>query len=555
MRKISLVLISAAIAGNSYAFIGDNVGYMGASSEVNMNNLINTLPKNILLSTETDTKISMRRSTDTLTVTGVRYAISAPHGRVADIGKATLLSTVYYNINAVDFDNSKTVITPVLGSKWGRQNPGGETKLRVRARVIGRKIDYNQELDLIATRMNNACLATDINAAVLCSSGPLSNLAIKVADTKHNRDLLKVTGNKGKTLESNFSVDIKGWHSKDVDGTLYVNVNWVMDDKAFGEVIDEYTLTEMASTIYSKNYNQSLNTLSGIYFTIPDNSLESASGNSFAEWTGAHEWNHIIVPVIDKYTNQTHKMDLELSKATACGTYVMNGGNACANNGVLAVRVSEINKDKLPKSLFRGSFEATIQGWHDTSIYKKLRINIDWSNGSTLMPIEETLQLTNLGANETRLATATATTKKYGGPLSVPYTSVGFLVAPWSDAKFAANSLSWASSQKVKDSPIEVPVINVNDGKQYILKVKGLSSNQCYWHALNAAVSCYNYERYAYLELNNDLNSALPAGSYKGDFDLIAQGWHDKSFVKRIKVNIDWQKGETKREILLPATL
>jgi hypothetical protein len=160
-----------------------------------------------------------------------------------------------------------------------------------------------------------------------------------------------------------------------------------------------------------------------------------------------------------------------------------------------------------------------------------------------LIPIEETLQLTNTGSAVAPSATATATTKKYGGPLSVPYTSVGFLVAPWSDAKFVANSLSWdTTSQEVKDSPIEVPVINVNDGKQYILKVKAQSSDQCYWYALNAAIACYKSERYAYLEINNSLNDTLPSGSYKGDFDLIAQGWHDSSFVKRIKVNIDWQK-------------
>ncbi len=157
-----------------------------------------------------------------------------------------------------------------------------------------------------------------------------------------------------------------------------------------------------------------------------------------------------------------------------------------------------------------------------------------------LMPIEETLQLTNTGSAVA--PSATATTKKYGGPLSVPYTSVGFLVAPWSDAKYIANSLSWETNQEIKDSPIEVPVINVNDGKQYILKVKAQSSDQCYWYALNAAAACYNWARYAYLEINNSLNEALPAGSYKGDFDLIAQGWHDSSFVKRIKVNIDWQK-------------
>jgi hypothetical protein len=265
--------------------------------------------------------------------------------------------------------------------------------------------------------------------------------------------------------------------------------------------------------------------------------------------------SHITVPVVDKYTNKTHNMELELSKSTACGTYVMNGGSACYNGGTLAVNVSDSNKDKLPKSSFKGEFEVNIQGWHDLGIYKKLRINIDWSNGSSLMPIQETISLANTSGDNNLSATVSATTKKYGGPLSVPYTSVGFLVAPWSDAKFVANSLSWGTNEEVKDSPVEVPVTNVNDGKQYILKVNGLSSDQCYWYALNAAVSCYNWEKYAYFEINNKLNEALPTGSYKGDFDLIAQGWHDSSFVKRIKVNIDWQKGEIKREISLPDTL
>ncbi len=558
LRKITLVSILAAIAGNSYAFIGDNIGYMGSPSEVNISNLINNLPENPLLSKANENKNTMSKlkqvRSDILNVTDVTYAVSAQHGIVADADTGTSLSTAYYNISAEGFDNSKTILTTVLGSKWGSQNPGGETKLRVRAKVKGTK-DYNQELDLIATRMNGGCLATDIDAAVLCSSGPLSNFAVKIADTKHNRDLLKVASNKGKNLESKFVVDIKGWHNKEINELIYVQVNWKMNDYAFGTVIDEYRLTEMASTLYTKNYNQILNTTSGIYFTIPDNGLVSTTGNSFPEWTGAHEWNHITVPVIDKYTNQTHNMELELSKSTACGTYVMNGGSACYNSGTLAVRVSDSNKDKLPKSSFKGEFEVNIKGWHDLKINNKLRIAIDWSNGSSLMPIEETIKLANTSSGNNSSAAVTATTKKYGGPLSVPYTSVGFLVAPWSDAKFAANSLSWSANQEVKDSPIEVPVLNVNDSKQYILKVKGQSSNQCYWYALNAAVSCYNWERYAYLEVNNNLNEDLPAGVYKGDFDLIAQGWHDSSFVKRIKVNIDWQKGEIKREILLPDTL
>ncbi|MBX9598826.1 MAG: Ig-like domain-containing protein [Burkholderiales bacterium] len=162
-----------------------------------------------------------------------------------------------------------------------------------------------------------------------------------------------------------------------------------------------------------------------------------------------------------------------------------------------------------------------------------------------LIPIEETLHLTNTGSAVAPSATATATTKKYGGPLSVPYTSVGFLVAPWSDAKFNDNSLSWTTypdPAKVNASVVEVPVINIDDGKPYILKVAGQTSNQCYWYELNSATSCDSNSKYAKLEINNSLNEALPAGSYKGDFDLIAQGWHDSSFVKRIKVNIDWQK-------------
>jgi hypothetical protein len=558
LRKITLISILSAIAGNSYAFIGNNVGYMGNTSDVDISNLIGKIPENPISNKVADNQKSMSKlrqtRADILTVTGITYAVSADHGRLADTDTATLLSTVYYNIGIDGIDNSKTIISPVIGSKWGSEHPGGETKLRVRAKVKGTK-DYNQELDVIATRINNWCLATDINAAVLCSASPLSNLAIKVADTKHNRDLLKVVGNKGKTLESKFSVDIKGWHSKDIDDILYVQINWKMDDNAFGQVIDEYRLTEMNSALYTKNYNQSLNTSSGIYFTIPDNGIVSTNGNSFPEWTGAHEWNRITVPVIDKYTNQTHKMELELSKSTACGTYVMNGGNACSKGGTLAVRVSDLNKDKLPKSAFKGEFDVVVQGWHDLGIYKKLRINIDWSNGSSLMPVEETISLTNTASDNNLPATVSATTKKYGGSLSVPYTSVGFLVAPWSDAKFAANSLSWGTNQEVKDSPIEVPVINIDDGKQYILKIKGQSSNQCYWHALNAAISCYDWERYAYLEINNGLNEALPAGSYKGDFDLVAQGWHDSSFVKRIKVNIDWRKGEKHREDSLPETL
>lgn len=558
LRKITLVSILAAVAGNSYAFIGDNIGYMGASNEVNINNLMNNLPENPLLNKVNDNKNTMSKlkqtRSDILTVSGVTYVVSAQHGNIADIDAGTSLSTVYYNISPEGFDNSKTILTPVLGNKWGSQNPGGETKLRVRAKVKGTN-EYNQELDLIATRMNGGCLATDIDAAVLCSSGPLSNFAIKIADTKHNRDLLKIASNKGKNLESKFVVDIRGWHNKEINEQIYVQVNWKMNDYAFGTVIDEYRLTEMASALYTKNYNQSLNTTSGIYFTIPDNGLVSTTGNSFPEWVGAHDWNHITVPVVDKYTNKTHNMELEISKSTACGTYVMNGGSACYNGGTLAVKVSDSNKDKLPKSSFKGEFEVNIQGWHDLGIYKKLRINIDWSNGSSLMPIEETISLANTSGDNNLSAIVSATTRKYGGPLSVPYTSVGFLVAPWGDAKFVANSLSWGTNEEVKDSPIEVSVTNVNDGKQYILKVNGWSSDQCYWHALNAAVSCSSREKYAYFEINNKLNEALPAGSYKGDFDLIAQGWHDSSFVKRIKVNIDWQKGEIKREISLPDTL
>lgn len=558
LRKFTLISILLALAGNSYAFIGNNAGYMGNKADVDISGFIGKIPENPLSNKVTGNQKSTSKlrqtRADILTVTGITYAVSAAHGRLADTDTGTSLSTVYYNIGTEGLDNSKTIISPIMGSKWGSQNPGGETKFKVKAKVKGTK-DYNQELDVIATRINNWCLATDINAAVLCSASPLSNLAIKVADTKHNRDLLKVTGNKGKTLESKFSVDIKGWHSKDVDDIMYVQINWKMDDNAFGQVIDEYRLTEMSSVLYTKNYNQSLNTSSGIYFTIPDNGIVSTTGNSFPEWTGAHEWNRITVPVIDKYTHQRYNMELELSKSTACGTYVMNGGNACSKSGTLAVRVPDSNKDKLPRSAFNGEFEVVIQGWHDLGIYKKLRINIDWSNGSSFMPIEETISLANTSGDNNISATVSATTKKYGGPLSVPYTSVGFLVAPWSDAKFIANSLSWGTNQEAKDSPIEVPVINVNDGKQYILKVEGRSNNQCYWHALNAAISCYNWERYAYLEIDYKLNEALPAGNYKGDFDLIAQGWDDSSFVKRIKVNIDWQKGQNQRETLLPETL
>ena len=153
-----------------------------------------------------------------------------------------------------------------------------------------------------------------------------------------------------------------------------------------------------------------------------------------------------------------------------------------------------------------------------------------WSNcQATLPPIAEEITLTNAGS---------VTTKGYG--TQEKWWSAGFLVAAWSDAKYPAKKLVW---EDYALNPIEAYVINSLDGKKYTLKISARSHHfsLCSYTSLHAVITCQSgSNRYADLEIKDSLNSSLPKGIYKGSFDLLAKGWHDPSYVKRIKVNINF---------------
>ncbi len=160
-------------------------------------------------------------------------------------------------------------------------------------------------------------------------------------------------------------------------------------------------------------------------------------------------------------------------------------------------------------------------------------------------PISETINLTKASA----ASSAEASTRNIYD-LVKSKSSIGFLLAAWSEATALKPlaSLVWGwtgAGWETAPSQINVYVTNINNGNIGNLLVKGFRIFNCTPGAspLNTAFTCATYSgARAKLQVLDSDNDTLPAGRYKGNFELIAKGWHDSTIEKRIKVNVDFEK-------------
>jgi hypothetical protein len=155
-------------------------------------------------------------------------------------------------------------------------------------------------------------------------------------------------------------------------------------------------------------------------------------------------------------------------------------------------------------------------------------------------PISETINLTKASA----ASSAEVLSKKFLATNSgIEYG--GFILAAWSEATALTplSELTWDSNAQ---SQINVYVTNINNGNIEKLLVKGFRNIVCKradW-SLNTGVFCTGYTgASAKLEVLDSDNDTLPAGRYKGNFELIFKGWGQAYvYEERLKVNVDFEK-------------
>ena len=547
LKKITKLSILLAMAHSSYAIVG-NVGGSAVAND-DLSSIINQLPAEIV--SEYQKRLEQVKGKDKeryiralranyLTVnSAIIPASSRDFGVHPDLANGISGSTVYFNIpSEVEDPVNKYVQTIVTGKHWGTEVPNERvTKVRVFAKFNG-KGAYNQPIDLVMRRSIGGCEGVEINAAVLCATGYYSYLTVSLADTKSNYNLANGT------YATSFNVHGKGWHNPNIEEIIPVNVNWKKDSNSFGKLDKEYQLTEMGDLL-TDNYFQTTPKSSNVSFLIPEYS--NAAGHQFPVWGGkASEWSKINVPVTAVSTGQKYNLELEAVRPTGCGNYVMNSGGGCGStDGSLRLRVAESNKAKLPKDKFVGNFIVAAEGWHD-AFKKQLKINVDWQNGNSNMPIYETINLNKLEEN--------IYTKKYKRDITGSDTGVWFGVAPWTSAIMDGSSIGywgwWYNGIGYTSTKITVDVRNLTDGSTHQVEITGIKPSSCGNYPIQSGGGCYSDERQIVLKLNNS-NQVLPSGHYIGSFDLLVNGWNDAQFKQRINVEINWQHGTLPKTVEL----
>ena len=158
----------------------------------------------------------------------------------------------------------------------------------------------------------------------------------------------------------------------------------------------------------------------------------------------------------------------------------------------------------------------------NTRIYRK---SVKVTNPNTVVdsfgktfPISETINLTKALA----ASSAEVLSKKFFVTNSGNGNG-GFILAAWSEATALTplSELTWASNAQ---SQINVYVTNINNGNIEKLLVKGFRNIVCNIAdgSLNTGVFCPSYTgARAKLEVLDSDNDTLPAGRYKGNFELI----------------------------------
>ncbi|WP_245688525.1 trypsin-like peptidase domain-containing protein [Vibrio sonorensis] len=172
-----------------------------------------------------------------------------------------------------------------------------------------------------------------------------------------------------------FSLEAKGWHDHDYNEMINLNANILIK----GTAVVEDTVTEMSAAMTSR-YDQSVK---GSVYYLPQG--EITSDVTRRTWSGRlNTWSTILVPAINRDTNEVQMVSLRASRFTGCGWGAMNNGVYCsngANYGQLRVSYHQSDNQNLPNGSYDGLFNILVKGWH--SHFEKVltfKLDIDKEN-------------------------------------------------------------------------------------------------------------------------------------------------------------------------------